>query len=73
MANPDYYRLYSAYVEDLKPVRGSNQQYMGKCPFHEDENLSCPHKVYLGSTIRVKLIIEKVKFNSYTYKWYNYR
>jgi len=40
MANPDYYLLYSAYVEELKPVSGSNQQYMGKCPFHEDGNPS---------------------------------
>jgi len=40
MDNPDYYLLYSAYVEELKPVSGSNQQYMGKCPFHEDGNPS---------------------------------
>ena len=36
MVNPDFNRLYSEHIRDLKPAHGSSQQYMGKCPFHDD-------------------------------------
>ena len=57
MVNPDFNRLYSEHIMDLKPAADSSQQYMGKCPFHDDGRPSFAVQMDTGLCVESLIII----------------